>query len=78
MDMRFGTWNVRGIYRAGSLTTVAREVTKYKLGSVEVQEVRWDGVAINQETISIFTLKWQGESSIRDRTICRQRNRIAS
>jgi hypothetical protein len=24
MDMRFGTWNVGGLYRAGSLMTVAK------------------------------------------------------
>jgi hypothetical protein len=29
MDMRFGTWNVRGIYRLGSLKTVIRELGKY-------------------------------------------------
>jgi exonuclease III len=42
MDMRFGTWNVRGLYRSGSLKTVARELEKYKLALVGVQEVRWD------------------------------------
>jgi hypothetical protein len=25
MDMRFGTWNVRSMYRAGSLRTVAKK-----------------------------------------------------
>jgi hypothetical protein len=29
--MRFGTWNVRSMYRAGSLITVAEEIPKYKL-----------------------------------------------
>jgi exonuclease III len=42
MDMRFGTWNVRSLYRAGSLKTVARELGKYKLDLVGVQEVRWE------------------------------------
>ena len=41
--MRFGTWNVRSLYRAGSLTAAARELAKYKLDLVGVQEVRWDG-----------------------------------
>jgi hypothetical protein len=41
--MRFGTWNVRSMYRAGSLRTVAEEVSKYKLDLVGVKEVRWDG-----------------------------------
>jgi hypothetical protein len=42
MDMRFGMWNVRSLYRAGSLTTVAKEISKYKLDLAEVQEVRWN------------------------------------
>jgi exonuclease III len=42
MILRFGTWNVRNMYRAGSLRTVAEEVSKYKLDLVGVQEVRWD------------------------------------
>jgi exonuclease III len=42
MDMRFGTWNVRSLYRSGSLKTVARELGNYKLDLVGVQEVRWD------------------------------------
>ena len=40
--MRFGTWNVRCLYRSDSLTTVARELARYKLGLMGVQEVRWD------------------------------------
>jgi hypothetical protein len=42
MDMRFGTWNVRRHYTAGSLKTVARELRKYRLDLVGVQEVRWE------------------------------------
>ncbi|PNF43544.1 hypothetical protein B7P43_G03931 [Cryptotermes secundus] len=43
MDMRIGTWNVRSLYRAGSLRAVAEEILKYKLNLAGVQEVRWDG-----------------------------------
>jgi hypothetical protein len=43
MDKRFGTWNVRSLYRAGSLRTVAEERSKYKLDLLGVQEVRWGG-----------------------------------
>jgi exonuclease III len=43
MDMRFGTWNVRSIYKAASLREVVEEISKYKLDLVRVQEVRWDG-----------------------------------
>jgi hypothetical protein len=42
MDMRFGTWNVRILYRIGSLTTVARELGKCKLDLVGVEEFRWE------------------------------------
>jgi exonuclease III len=42
MDLRFGTWNVRSLYRSGSLKTVAMELGKCKLDLVGVQEVRWD------------------------------------
>jgi exonuclease III len=40
--MHFGTWNVRSLYSSGSLITAARELAKYKLDLVGVQEVRWD------------------------------------
>jgi hypothetical protein len=43
MDMRFGTWNVQSMYRAGSLMTVLRELSRYRLDLVGVQEVRWEG-----------------------------------
>jgi hypothetical protein len=43
MDMRFGVWNVSSLYRAGSLMTVLRELSKYKLDLAGVQEVRWEG-----------------------------------
>jgi hypothetical protein len=39
----FGLWNVRILYRAGSLMTVSRELAGYKLDLVGVQEVRWKG-----------------------------------
>ena len=40
-DMRFGTWNVRSLYRSGSLVAVARELARYKLYLLSVQEVNW-------------------------------------
>jgi hypothetical protein len=43
MDMRFGTWNIRSLYRAGSLKTVSRELARYNLDLVGVQGVRWEG-----------------------------------
>ena len=40
--MKLGTRNVRSLYRAGSLKAAARELRRYKLDVVGVQEVRWD------------------------------------
>ena len=40
--MRFGTWNVRGLYRARSLAAAATVLARYKLDLVGVQGVRWD------------------------------------
>jgi len=40
--MKIGTWNVRSLYRAGSLKAAARELARYRLDVVGVQEVRWD------------------------------------
>jgi exonuclease III len=42
MDMRFGTWNVRSLYRAGSLITTVKEISKYKPDLMGVQDVRLD------------------------------------
>jgi hypothetical protein len=36
MDIRFGTWNVRSMYRAGSLRAVGELISKYKLDLVGV------------------------------------------
>jgi hypothetical protein len=41
-DRRFSTWNVRNLYRAGSITATARELARYTLDLVGVQGVRWD------------------------------------
>jgi hypothetical protein len=42
MDTRFCTWNVRNLYRAGSLIPVASKISKYMLDLLGVQKVRWD------------------------------------
>ena len=40
--MRFGTRNGRSLCRIHSLIIVARELSRYQLDLVGVQEVRWD------------------------------------
>jgi hypothetical protein len=42
MDMRFGTLNVRSLYRAGSFVAAARRLARNNLDLVGVQLVRWD------------------------------------
>jgi len=41
MEMKFGTWNVMSICKAGSLETVASKLTNCNLDLVGVQEVIW-------------------------------------
>jgi exonuclease III len=43
MEMRFGTWNIRSLYRVGTLMTVTIELSRYRLDFVGLQEVRWEG-----------------------------------
>jgi exonuclease III len=57
--MRFGTWNVRSLNRAGSLRAVAEEISKYKLDLVGVQEVSWDRGGT--EPAGEYTFLWKGE-----------------
>ena len=40
-DFFLGIWNARSLYRAGSFTAAARELARYKLDLVGVQEFRW-------------------------------------
>jgi hypothetical protein len=40
MDMRFGTWNLRSLYRVSSLITVSEEILQYRFDLMGVQELR--------------------------------------
>jgi hypothetical protein len=53
MNTRFGMLNVKSLYRAGSLKTVARKLGKYKLDSVGVQ-VRWEEGTERAEDYTFF------------------------
>jgi hypothetical protein len=56
MYLRFSTWNVRTLYRVGSLTAVAREFC-----FVDVQKVRWETGGIERaEDYIIFYGKGNG------------------
>jgi exonuclease III len=54
--MRLGTWNVSSLYRIGSLRTVARELGKYRLDLVGVQEVRWEKGGTEGQRIIHFSM----------------------
>ena len=43
MDMRFRTWNVRSLFRAGALGLVTSDIDKCRMDLVGVQEVMWEG-----------------------------------
>jgi hypothetical protein len=57
MNVRFGTWNVRSMYRAGSLRAVAEEISKYTSDLVGVKEICWDEVAQNQQANIHFSME---------------------
>ena len=52
--MRFGTWNVRSLYMPFPLITAARELARYQLDLVGVQEVRWDKVGTVRAGVIYF------------------------
>jgi len=62
-----GTWNVKSLFRPGSLTAAARESARYKLDLVGVQ-IRWDkGGKVKARNYNFFQLKKKRKSSIRNR-----------
>jgi len=40
-ELTFGTWNVRTLYKPGAAQSMIKEVEKYGLGIVALQEIRW-------------------------------------
>ena len=75
--MGFGTWNVTSHYRAGSLTAAARELARYKIHLLRVQEVRWDkestviATDYNFFYVKKMKINWEQE-------FCTPQNRISS
>ena len=50
-------WNVRSLYRVGSLTTAARELARYKLDLAGIQEVGWNKGSMVRAGDYIFATK---------------------
>jgi len=57
--VRFGTWNVRSLYRSVSLAAAVRELARYKLYVLGVQEFRWDKGGTVSAGDYIFFLLWK-------------------
>ena len=77
--MKFCAWNVRSLYRSGSLTAVARELTRYKLDLGGVQEVRWENEgALSAPYYNFFLRKGKRKSSNENRIFCTPQNSISS
>lgn len=41
--LRFGTWNIRTLYKPGALNNIIRMTNKYKTEITALQEIRWPG-----------------------------------
>jgi hypothetical protein len=66
-DTRYGTWNVRILYRSGSITAVTRELTRYKLDLVRIQKGRWDKGGTVRTADYIFSMEKKLKSSNQSR-----------
>jgi hypothetical protein len=64
--MTCGIWNVKSLHREGSPVTVSKELSKYMLDLVGVQEVRWDGSGTEQAKGMITTDYIQASLCIRE------------
>jgi len=76
--MRFSTWNVRSLFRAGSLAAAARELRRYELELVGVEEARWEkGSTVRAGDYNIFYAK-RKRKSIVNRMFCTPHSTISS
>jgi hypothetical protein len=57
-DLRLATWNVRSLYRPGSLRITINELRKYKIATAAIQETSWNKLtsqAFTSNCYNIFT-----------------------
>jgi len=55
--MRFSTRIIGSLYRSFYLATAARELARYKIGLVGVQEVRWDKWGPAREEVIFLSME---------------------
>jgi exonuclease III len=72
--MRFGTWNVRSLCRAGLFTVAARELARYKLDLASVQEVRWDKEGTVRAGVINFSKERETKVINWERKFCKPQN----
>jgi hypothetical protein len=78
-DFLLGTWNVRSMYRAGSLAAAARELARYKLDLVGEQEVRWDKEgSVKAGDYGFFLWERKPKSSVGNKVFCTSQNCVSS
>ena len=63
----------KDLYRSGPITTVVRELVRYVLDLIGVQEVRWDKEGTVGEGHYIFLCKRKRKSSIANRIFLHHR-----
>ena len=63
---------------AGSLTAAARELARYKLDLVGVQEVRWDKGAQQEQRIIIFSMEKEMKIINGEQDLCTPQNSNSS
>jgi exonuclease III len=78
--MRFSAWNMKSMYRSGSITTAVRELARYKLELMSLQEVRWDkgGTARAGDYTFFFYGKREWKSHIGNRIFHTPENSTSS
>jgi exonuclease III len=77
MCLKLSTWNVSSLYSAGSLRA-ARELARYKLDFVGVDEVRWDKGGTTRAGDCIFLRQKKRKSSNGNRISYTPQNSIGS
>jgi hypothetical protein len=63
--MKLGTWTIRSLCSAGSLTTIARKTAKCESDVVGVQEMRWDR-GDTEPADDIVIWKWEHKTTCTD------------